>query len=70
MLKVRRLILNLFLLVLRVLFDSVPGAVHKSPGVSKVLTEKRLKLDPRQGTIGLLWELVLVQIKVDLTTKE
>lgn len=70
MLKVRRLILKLFLMVLGVPFDSVPGAVHKSPGVSEVLTEKRLKLDSRQGTIGLLWELVLVQIKVNLTTKE
>ena len=44
--KVRSPVLHLFLLKLRVTFDSVPGRVDKSSGVTEILLKKSLEIDP------------------------
>ena len=43
--KVRGLVLHLFLLKLRVMFDSTPARVNKSSGVTKILLKKGLKIN-------------------------
>ena len=44
--KVRDPVLHLFLLKLKVTFDSALGRVDKSSGVIKILLKKSLKIDP------------------------
>ena len=44
--KVRGLVLHLFLLKLRVTFDSAPGYVDESSGVTEILLKKSLEIDP------------------------
>ena len=44
--KVRGLVLYLFLLKLRVTFDSSLGRVDESLGVTKILSKKSLEIDP------------------------
>ena len=43
--KVRGSVLHFFMLKLRVMFDSAPGRVDKSLGVTKILSKKSLKID-------------------------
>ena len=45
--KVRDSVLHLFLLKLRVMFDSAPGRVDKSFGVTEILSKKSLEIDLR-----------------------
>ena len=45
--KVRDLVLHLFLLKLRVTFDSVPCRVDENLGVTKILSKKSLKINLR-----------------------
>ena len=45
--KVRSPVLYLFLLKLRVTFDSTKGCVDESSGVTKILSKKNLEIDPR-----------------------
>ena len=44
--KVRSPVLHLFLLKLRVTFDSALGRVDKSSGVTEILLKKSLEIDP------------------------
>ena len=44
--KVRDPVLHLFLLKLRVTFDSAPGRVDESSGVIEILLKKSLEIDP------------------------
>ena len=44
--KVRGQVMHFFLLKLRVTFDSAPGRVNKSSGVTKILSKKSLEIDP------------------------
>ena len=44
--KVRGPILHFFLLKLRVTFDSAPGCVDESSGVTEILLKKSLEIDP------------------------
>ena len=44
--KVRSPVLHLFLLKLRVTFDSAPGRVDESSGVTEILSKKSLEIDP------------------------
>ena len=46
MFKVRGLVLHLFMLKLRVTFDSARGRVDESLGVTKILLKKSLEIDP------------------------
>lgn len=60
-----------FHLVLRISFNSTQDATHKGPGVSEVLPEEDLKVNPRPGSYFLLdLMLVLVSTKADPTSKE
>ena len=47
MFKMRGPVLHLFLLKLRVMFDSAPGHVDKSSGVTEILSTKSLEIDSR-----------------------
>ena len=44
--KVRDAVLYLFLLKLRITFDSAPGRINESSRVTKILLKKRLEIDP------------------------
>ena len=44
--KVRSPVLHLFLLKLRVIFDSALGRVDESLGVTEIFSKKRLEIDP------------------------
>ena len=46
MFKVRGPVLHLFLLKLRVTFDSAPGYIDESLEVTKIFLKKNLKIDP------------------------
>lgn len=65
-------ILNLFLPVLRILFNLNPDAYHKGGRFSKVLPKKYLKfvLSKKNGIIIFNLDLVLLPIKVDLILKK
>ena len=54
MFKVRSPILYFFLLILGVAFNPNPDSIHKNLGVSEILSEENLELDPRQETFGSL----------------
>ena len=45
--KVRGPVLHLCLLKLRVTFDSAPGHIDESSGVTEILLKKNLEIDPR-----------------------
>ena len=45
MFKVRDPVLHLFLMKLRVTFNSTPGGVDESLGVTEILLKKSLKID-------------------------
>ena len=47
MFKVRGPVLHLFLLKLRVTFDSAPGHIDESSGVTEILSKKSLEIDLR-----------------------
>ena len=44
--KVRDSVLHFFLLKLRVMFNSAPGHVDESLGVTEILLKKTLEIDP------------------------
>ena len=44
--KVRGLVLHLFLLKLRVMFDSAPGHINKSSRVTEILSKKSFEINP------------------------
>ena len=67
--KVRGLVLHLFLLKLRVTFDSALGRVNKSLGVAKILLKKSLKIDRGQG-FYLTPTFMLRLVETDLPTKK
>ena len=59
--QIKNLVLHLFLLKLRVKFDSALGCVNKSLGVPKILFKKSLGINPKQGFyLTLIFELVWV----------
>ena len=65
--EVRCPILNFFLLVLGVLFNSTPDSIHQSTEVTKTLLKESFELNPRQGSFGcLVPTLVLVPTKLIL----
>lgn len=66
MLQVKSLILNLFLLMLRILLDLSPDANHKGGRFSKTLPEKSLEFVLIRGddTIIFNLDLVLLAVKV------
>lgn len=71
MFKVRNQILYFLLLILGVAFNPTPDSVHKSLGVSEILSEESLELDPRQEIFSsLVPQLVLVPSKAYPVTKE
>ena len=70
MLKVRRLILHFFLLILRVLSNATPSSIHGSFWVTQTFSKVSFELNPRQKSHCLAAKLVLVLTKADSTTKE
>ena len=71
MFKVRSPILYFFLLILEVAFNPTPDCVHENLGVSEILSEESLELDPRQKIFGsLVLQLLLVPSKAYSVTKK
>ena len=60
-----------FRLVLKISFNPTPDATHKRSGVSEVLPEEGLKVNPGPGSYFFLdLMLVLVSAKTDPTSKK
>ena len=70
MFEVWGLILHLLSLVLRASLNSAPDSIHKRPRISKILLEKGLEINPRQGSYTLNSSLVLMSSEANPTTKE
>ena len=69
MFKVRGQALHLFLLKLRVTFDSAPGCVDGNSRVTKILLKKSLEINPGQGSyLNLIF--LLVPAKTNMPTKK
>ena len=67
--KVRDLVFYLFLLKLRVTFDSAPGRVDESSGITKIFLKKSLEIDPGYG-FYLTPIFMLVPAETDPSTKK
>ena len=71
MLEVRRPIANFHLLVLGVLSNTTPGSIHRSSSVTLTLSDKSLKLNPKQKRfVFLVAMLMLAPTKTDLSIND